>query len=82
MEIINVIAEMQELFDQIFLDNVILTPTLSAKDVPEWDSLIHINILVSVEEHFHIRFRMGEVEATKNIQEFAELVSRRMQEGL
>jgi len=77
----DVIAEMQGLFDEIFLDQVILTPELSAKQVPEWDSLMHINILVAVEGHFHIRFRVGEVEATRNIGEFAALVAKRIQQG-
>jgi acyl carrier protein len=77
----SVIKEMQVLFDEIFLDQVVLTPELSAKQVPEWDSLMHINILVAVEEHFHIRFRVGEVEATRNVGEFAELVGRRILEG-
>lgn len=76
-----VIAKLQTIFDTIFLEPVIVRPELSAKDVPEWDSLVHISLLVSVEKAFSIRFRVGEVEATKNIGEFADLILRRMKEA-
>lgn len=72
------IARLQTVFDNIFLEAPKLTPTLTAKEVPEWDSLIHISLLIAVEKEFSIRFRVGEVEATKNIAEFADLIMRRM----
>ena len=76
----DVIAKLQGIFDNVFLEPVALTPATSAKDVPEWDSLTHISLLVAVEKAFAVRFRVGEVEATKNVGEFADLIVRRMQE--
>lgn len=76
-----VIAKLQTIFDTIFLEPVVVTPELSAKDVPEWDSLVHISLLVSVEKAFLIRFRVGEVEAAKNIGEFSDLILKRMKEA-
>ena len=75
-----VIAKLQTIFDTVFLEPVALTPGLSAKDVPEWDSLTHISLLVAVEKAFNVRFRVGEVEGTKNVGEFADLIVKRMQE--
>ena len=76
----DVIAKLQTIFDTIFLEPVVVTPQLSAKDVPEWDSLVHISLLVSVEKAFSIRFRVGEAEAARNVGEFADLILKRMQE--
>jgi acyl carrier protein len=75
-----VIAKLQLIFDDIFLEPVSLTPELSAKDVPEWDSLTHISLLLAVEKAFGIRFRVGEVEGTSNVGEFADLIAKRVQE--
>jgi len=75
-----VLTKLQTLFDDLFLEPVTVTPTLSAKDVPEWDSLMHISLVVSVEKAFGVRFRVGEVEATKNVGEFADLIVKRQQE--
>lgn len=74
------ITELQAVFDNIFLEPPKLTPALTAKEVPEWDSLLHISLLIAVEKKFSIRFRVGEVEATRNIADFADLIMRRMTE--
>ena len=73
-----VMARLQEIFDDIFLDPPRLTAETTAEDVPEWTSLVHISLLVTVEKAFKVRFRVGEVEATKNVGEFADLILRRM----
>jgi acyl carrier protein len=73
-----IIVKLQSIFENIFLDPPTLTPELSAKEVPEWDSLIQISLMVAVEGAFKIRFRVGEVEGTKNIGEFAALIERRI----
>ena len=74
-----VIAKLQTIFDDLFLEPVHLTPTVSAKDVPEWDSLTHISLLLAVEKAFAIRFRVGEVENARNVGEFADLILKRIE---
>jgi acyl carrier protein len=76
-----VLAKLQTIFDTIFLEPVVVTPELTAKDVPEWDSLVHISLLVSVEKAFSIRFHVGEAETAKNVGEFADLIVKRMKEA-
>ena len=74
------INKLQTIFDTVFLEPVVLTPAISAKDVPEWDSLTHISLIVAVEKALAIRFRVGEVENAKNIGEFVDLIVKRQQE--
>ena len=76
-----VVSRLQTVFDQIFLDPVKVTPELSAHDVPEWDSLIQISLILTIERVFQIRFRVGEVEATQNVGELAELIVRRLHQN-
>ncbi len=73
-----VISRLQPMFDDLFMEKVVLTPDLSAADVEEWDSLIQINLSLAIEKAFNIRFRVGEVEATKNVGQFADLIARRV----
>ena len=73
----DVIAKLQTIFDSVFLEPVHLTPILSAKDVPEWDSLTHISLLLAIEKGFGIRFHVGEVEGTRNVGELADLIAKR-----
>jgi len=74
-----VITKLQTIFDDVFLEPVSLAPALNAKDVPEWDSLTHISLMVAIEKAFSIRFRVGEVEKTRNVGEFANLILNRLQ---
>lgn len=76
----DVIAKLQTIFDTVFLEPVTLTPAISARDVPEWDSLTHISLMVAVEKAFGVHFHVGEVENTKNVGEFADLIIKRQQE--
>ncbi len=73
-----VLSRLQEIFDDVFLEQVVVTRDLSAKDVEEWDSLLHISIVVIVEERFGIKFRVGEVESTRNVGDFVDLILRRL----
>ena len=76
-----VIAQLQTIFDTVFLEPVVLTPQISAADVPEWDSLTHISLMVAVEKSFGVRFRVGEVENAKNVGDFADLILKRKSEA-
>jgi acyl carrier protein len=59
--------------DILGLDGLRLEPSMTAADVPGWDSLAHVQIVVAVENDFNIRLRTGEIAA---IQTVGELVAR------
>lgn len=73
----DVFARLQPIFDDLFLSSPTVTADLSAHDVEEWDSLTQISLVVAVEKAFGVRFRVGEVEATKNVGDFADLIIKR-----
>lgn len=72
---------LQAVFDDVFPRPVTVTPELSASDVRDWDSISHISLVVGVEQKFGIRFRVGEVEGTRNVGDFADLITRRLAEA-
>jgi acyl carrier protein len=73
-----IFARLQEVFDGVFLEPVQVTAALTAKDVPEWDSLLHVSLVLAIESAFKVRFRVGEVEGTRNVGELAALIERRL----
>ncbi|MFH1024904.1 MAG: acyl carrier protein [Planctomycetota bacterium] len=40
---------------------------MTASDVPGWDSFNHINLVIQIEEEFHVRFTTEEVSNFKNV---------------
>ncbi len=71
-------AKLQGVFDDVFVSNVTVTSELTAKDVEEWDSLSHVSLVLAIEEAFGVRFKVGEVEATKSVGDLAALIKTRL----
>jgi acyl carrier protein len=67
---------LQAVFDNVFLEPVKVTRELTAKDVEEWDSLVHVSLVIAVERAFGVKFRVGEVEGTRNVGDFVDLILR------
>jgi len=54
----------------------------TARDVAEWDSLNHIELVLAVEKHFMIRFNFVELQKFKNVGEMCDnIVSKLAQTG-
>ena len=51
----------------------------TAADVPGWDSLANVELMVEVEQSFGIRFRTGEVVGLRNVGELVALIVRRLE---
>lgn len=65
----------RDIFDD---DSLTLTPTLSAADVPEWDSFNHINLIVAVEQKFDIKFQTAELESMQNVGELVSVIEQKL----
>lgn len=52
-------------------------PETTAKDIEDWDSLAHVQLLVAIEKAFGIRFNTGEVASLANVGEMVELITFR-----
>jgi acyl carrier protein len=57
---------------------LVLTPGLSAADVPEWDSFNHINLIVAVEARFNIKFQTAELESMQTVGHLADLIEKKL----
>ncbi len=55
-------------------DELILNRELTAKDVPGWDSLSHIRLLVTIERKLNIKFTLPEIRELKNVGELTDLI--------
>ena len=81
MDQTEVLEKLQPVFNTVFMDEVTVTPELTAHDVAEWDSLTHVSLVLAIEHEFGIRFRVGEVELTRNVGDLVDLISRKAAKG-
>lgn len=71
-----VFQRLKNVFEDVFEDTVELNETTTAADVPGWDSLSHIALLVGVENEFGVKFSMKDVVHLRNVGEMVSLVLR------
>lgn len=80
MEMEKIYEGLNEIFRDVFDDDsLVVTETTTAADIEEWDSLANINIIVSIESEFNVKFNMDEISSIKNVGEMAKIISERMQ---
>jgi len=71
---------LQNIFRDVFDDpSIILQDEMSAKDIEEWDSLTHIQLIVTTEQQFNIRFMTAEIAELKNVGEFLKLIKKKLE---
>lgn len=58
-------------------DSLTLTESTTAKDVPGWDSITHILLVVAVEKKFLVKFTAGEIQQLNNVGDMAALIRRK-----
>ena len=73
-----ILNKLQLAFDDTFVAHVEVTDSLSAADLDEWSSIQHISLMMTVENMFGVRFRVGEVEDTRNVGERANVIQRHL----
>ena len=75
----SIIDELQPIFrDVLDLPSLELRVESNATNVEGWDSLSHINLVMAIESHYHVKFALGELQRLKNVGEMAELIGRKL----
>lgn len=70
-----ILPQVQVLMEDVFdVDDLSVTPTTTAEDIEEWDSLSHIRLIVAVERKFKIKFKTAEIEGLKNVGDLVSLI--------
>lgn len=66
------------ILSELKLDDFDFQDDSTADQVPGWDSLSHINVILAVEKEFNIRFKPYELLKLKNIGELQSLINSRL----
>ncbi len=75
----DIISELNPIFkDVLDQDDLVLTPESSAETVEDWDSLAHINLVMSIEKQYKISFGLAELQDLKNVGEMAALILKKL----
>jgi acyl carrier protein len=62
-------------------DAIILTPETTRADVPGWDSFTYVSFIAAVEQQFHVKFRVADIESFRNVGEIAAATAQAQRRG-
>ena len=73
------LSDILEALNKIFADvvddsSVVLRRETTARDVDDWDSLNHIQLIVAIEKHFKIKFTRSEINSWKNVGDMCDAI--------
>ena len=71
-----IFEKLNEIFSDVFDEEITVTAETTAADVEEWDSLTHITLISEVEEAFGFKFAMKDVLGMKNVGEMAQIIAK------
>ena len=63
------------------LDDFDMKDETTADQVPGWDSLNHINVILAIEKEYNLKFKGIEILKIKNIGELQQLINSKLQKN-
>lgn len=74
----NTLNRVQNVFRNLFDDSDLrVDRDTTAADVPNWDSMMHVSLMLAMEREFRVRFTSSEVASMKNVGELIDLIDRK-----
>jgi len=72
-------SELSSVFQTVFdREDLQVYDAMTANDVDGWDSVSHISLVISIEEHFKVRLTTSEVSALKNVGDMMGLIKKKL----
>lgn len=72
-----ILSKVNEVFHEVFDDDSIeVTETTTAKDIEDWDSLMHITLVSEIENAFGFKFMMKDVVGMKDVGEMLDIIAQ------
>jgi acyl carrier protein len=59
-------------------EDLTITRQSTAADVPGWDSLMHVRLILETEKVFGVRFTTSEVASLANVGELVDTIERKV----
>jgi len=77
-----ILHAVQDVFREVFSDDaLVIKPETTAADIDEWDSFNHMNLIVTIEKKFRIKFSLSELQKLATVGDMLSLVEKKTKAG-
>lgn len=74
-----ILAKIRDVLSDVVDDpSLKLSESMTADDVPDWDSINHVKLLIGLESDLGFRFETQEVSGLKNVGELVDVVQKKL----
>ena len=75
----DIFNKVQDVFIDVFDDeNLEINNSTNSEHIEEWDSLNHIQLVLSIEKFFSVRFKTGEIQSLKDVGEMIDMLEEKI----
>jgi acyl carrier protein len=75
----SVIEPLTKIFREVFDDeDIALSSEMTADEVDGWDSLSHVNLIVTIETRFDVKFTQKELLTFKNVGDLIDTIQSKL----
>lgn len=72
-------TKLNSIFQDIFDNKTLqINESMTANDVPGWDSITHITLIVAVEKAFKVSLTTKEVNSLRNVGDLIQILQRKI----
>jgi acyl carrier protein len=76
----HIYRQLEEIFRDVFDDDSItLTPETTASDIDGWDSVAHVDLIVSIETRLKIKFKTSELGNLHNVGQLVGIIEYKLE---
>ncbi len=76
----HIYRQLDEIFRDVFDDDSItLTPETTASDIEGWDSVAHVDLIVSIETRMKIKFKTSELGNLHNVGQLVGIIEYKLE---
>ncbi|MBF0312089.1 MAG: acyl carrier protein [Oligoflexia bacterium] len=76
----NVQSELNQIFCKVFNDDsIVISGNMTSANIDGWDSMSHINLILTVENSFKIQFSQKELMRQRNISDLIRDIEHKLQ---
>jgi acyl carrier protein len=71
------IEQLQEIFRSAFSSEITIKQDSSKENLPDWDSINHLNLIVELEDRLSIQFTPEEIESLKSVEVILNIIQKK-----
>lgn len=71
------LEKLQDIFRSAFSSEVEINIETTKDNLPDWDSINHLNLIVELEDSLNIQFQPDEIESMKSVKVLLELIQKK-----